>query len=293
EHAPHRGPGPGPGVPQGQRPGPHGRQVVEIGAARGDSRPVGVGGHEAGQDSFPADHQRVSFGHNDGAVVPWSRQPVAFAEDLADKADLRLGRDPGMRPHGLDKGADVLGHAYSLTAPGRVAASCPGRPSLHYSVGISIIAIMVGPGFLDLPARSVKPRGTGITHVLDRGLPLGYCADLLESAGAYVDVWKFGWGISYLDQNLPAKLELLARHRVLACPGGTLLEIAWAQGRATAFFDWARASGVPCALGAKAPRQEAGARGEGAPPLHRPVRGGCQGSRRASPARAVGGIRFE
>ena len=105
---------------------------------------------------------------------------------------------------------------------------------------------MVGPGFLDLPARSVKPRGTGITHVLDRGLPLGYCADLLESAGAYVDVWKFGWGISYLDQNLPAKLELLARHRVLACPGGTLLEIAWAQGRATAFFDWARASGFPC-----------------------------------------------
>jgi phosphosulfolactate synthase len=105
---------------------------------------------------------------------------------------------------------------------------------------------MVGPGFLDLPSRTVKPRGTGITHVLDRGLPLGYCADLLGSAGAYVDVWKFGWGISYLDQNLPAKLELLARHRVLACPGGTLLEIAWAQGQATAFLDWARDRGFPC-----------------------------------------------
>ena len=61
---------------------------------------------------------------------------------------------------------------------------------------------MVGPGFLDLPSRTVKPRGTGITHVLDKGLPLGYCADLLESGGAYVDVWKFGWGISYLDQHL-------------------------------------------------------------------------------------------
>jgi len=105
---------------------------------------------------------------------------------------------------------------------------------------------MVGPGFLDLPSRTVKPRGTGITHVLDKGLPLGYCADLLESGGAYVDVWKFGWGISYLDQHLAAKLELLARHRVLACPGGTLLEIAWAQGRAGAFFDWARAIGFPC-----------------------------------------------
>src|SRR5262249_14455916 len=105
--------------------------------------------------------------------------------------------------------------------------------------------IMAGPGFLDLPARSVKPRGTGITHVLDRGLPLGYCADLLESAGAYVDVWKFGWGISYLDQNLPAKLELLARHRVLACPGGTLRETAGAQGRAPAFRAGARAGGFP------------------------------------------------
>jgi phosphosulfolactate synthase len=105
---------------------------------------------------------------------------------------------------------------------------------------------MPGPEFLDLPARTIKPRGTGITHVIDRGLPLGYCADLLESGGAYIDVWKFGWGISYIDQNLAAKLELLARHRVLACPGGTLLEIAWAQDRAVAFLDWARACGFPC-----------------------------------------------
>jgi phosphosulfolactate synthase len=105
---------------------------------------------------------------------------------------------------------------------------------------------MVGPGFLDLPSRTVKPRGTGITHVLDRGLPLRYCADLLESSSAYVDVWKFGWGISYLDLNLAAKLELLARHRVLACPGGTLLEIAWAQGQTTAFLDWARTCRFPC-----------------------------------------------
>jgi len=31
---------------------------------------------------------------------------------------------------------------------------------------------MFGPGFLDLPDRPGKPRRTGITHVLDRGLPL-------------------------------------------------------------------------------------------------------------------------
>jgi phosphosulfolactate synthase len=105
---------------------------------------------------------------------------------------------------------------------------------------------MPGPGFLDLPARSAKPRRSGITHVLDRGLPLAQTADLLDLHAPYVDVWKFGWGISYLDSKLPAKLELLARHRVLASPGGTLLEIAWAQGRELEFLGWARDCGFPC-----------------------------------------------
>jgi phosphosulfolactate synthase len=105
---------------------------------------------------------------------------------------------------------------------------------------------MPGPDFLDLPARAAKPRGTGITHVLDRGIPLAQSADLLATNGPYVDVWKLGWGISYLDPNLAAKLELLASHRVLASPGGTLLEIAWAQGRAAEFLDWARRCGFPC-----------------------------------------------
>src|SRR6516164_11408861 len=105
---------------------------------------------------------------------------------------------------------------------------------------------MPGHGFLDLPIRSGKPRRTGITHVLDRGLPLAQATDLLEQNGRYVDVWKFGWGIAYLDPQLAAKLDLLARHRVLASPGGTLLEIAWAQGRALEFLDWAADAGFPC-----------------------------------------------
>jgi phosphosulfolactate synthase len=105
---------------------------------------------------------------------------------------------------------------------------------------------MPRPDFLDLPSRAAKPRRAGITHVLDRGIPLAQSADLLAMNGSYVDVWKLGWGISYLDPNLAAKLELLAARRVLASPGGTLLEIAWAQGRAPEFLDWARECGFPC-----------------------------------------------
>ena len=105
---------------------------------------------------------------------------------------------------------------------------------------------MPRPDFLDLPARTTKPRRTGITHVLDAGLPVSEAAGLLESCGAYVDVWKLGWGVAYLDPNLEAKLALLAAHGVLASPGGTLLEIAWAQGRAAEFLGWARSAGFPC-----------------------------------------------
>src|SRR3954462_2024152 len=74
---------------------------------------------------------------------------------------------------------------------------------------------MLGPVFLDLPSRPGKPRRTGITHVLDRGLPLAQATDLLEQNESYVGVWKFGWGIAYLAPQLAAKLALLARHRVL------------------------------------------------------------------------------
>jgi phosphosulfolactate synthase len=69
---------------------------------------------------------------------------------------------------------------------------------------------MPGPGLLNLPIRSSKPRRTGITHVLDRGLPLAQATDLLEQNGCYVDVWKFGWGIAYLDPRPAAKRDLRA-----------------------------------------------------------------------------------
>jgi phosphosulfolactate synthase (CoM biosynthesis protein A) len=36
---------------------------------------------------------------------------------------------------------------------------------------------------------------------------LAQATDLLVQNECYVDVWKFGWGIAYLDPQLAAKLE--------------------------------------------------------------------------------------
>jgi phosphosulfolactate synthase len=99
------------------------------------------------------------------------------------------------------------------------------------------------PDFLDLPARQDKPRAVGLTHVLDNGASAVQTAGTLATAEPYIDVWKFGWGTAYLDGALADKLDLLAHNDVRACIGGTLLEIAWAQGKASDCLAWAREVG--------------------------------------------------
>ena len=47
-------------------------------------------------------------------------------------------------------------------------------------------------GFLDLPARASKPRHTGLTHVLDKGLNLRDIEGLFDTGGDYVDIVKLG-----------------------------------------------------------------------------------------------------
>ncbi|MXW96231.1 MAG: phosphohydrolase [Acidimicrobiaceae bacterium] len=102
------------------------------------------------------------------------------------------------------------------------------------------------PRFLRTAARTTKPRRLGITHVIDPGTPLAGIEALVEAHGAFVDVWKSGFGTAYVDAAIASKIELLQAHDIKACPGGTLLEAAWLQGRTEAFFDWAGGLGFDC-----------------------------------------------
>lgn len=102
------------------------------------------------------------------------------------------------------------------------------------------------PGFLDLPARSAKPRAAGITHVLDKGIPIGELAGYLDVVADHVDLWKLGWGTAYLEPDPAAKVAALADRGIRACVGGTLLEVAWAQGRDRDLLAWAGEVGFPC-----------------------------------------------
>ena len=82
-----------------------------------------------------------------------------------------------------------------------------------------------------------------MTHVLDNGIDLQTVTGILNAAADYLDVWKFGWGTAYVDPTLRTKLDLLAAHDVRTCLGGTLLEVAWAQGKAAECLAWAHDAG--------------------------------------------------
>ncbi|MDN5914492.1 MAG: phosphosulfolactate synthase [Pseudonocardia sp.] len=102
---------------------------------------------------------------------------------------------------------------------------------------------MATPNFLTVPARAAKPRARGLTHVLDTGVTPATAADVLAGGGAYIDIWKTGWGTAYVDAALEDKLAVLRRRGVATCLGGTMLEIARGQGVADACLDWAHGAG--------------------------------------------------
>ena len=93
--------------------------------------------------------------------------------------------------------------------------------------------------FLALPERTSKPRSRGVTHVIDRGLPIATLESLLDLAGAHIDFVKFGWGTAYVSRHIRAKVVACHEAKVRTCVGGTLLELATVQGKLREFVRWA------------------------------------------------------
>src|SRR3954447_18281249 len=99
-------------------------------------------------------------------------------------------------------------------------------------------------GLFDLPPRSGKPRATGLTHVLDRGLSLAQVDGLVEVAGESVDIVKLGWGTALATGNLKPKLERYREHGIPVVLGGTLTELAISQRRLDGLVAWVRELGL-------------------------------------------------
>lgn len=91
---------------------------------------------------------------------------------------------------------------------------------------------------LILPERSIKPRHTGLTMMIDNGLPNGQFTDIITSFASLVDVVKFGWGTSMVTEGLQRKIDVLRHAGVDFYFGGTLFEKFLAQGRLDGWRRW-------------------------------------------------------
>ncbi|MGE5519301.1 MAG: phosphosulfolactate synthase [Candidatus Dadabacteria bacterium] len=75
-----------------------------------------------------------------------------------------------------------------------------------------------------LPKRNAKPRISGITMIMDKGLSVNEARNFLSVSHPHVDVIKLGFGTSFVTPNLNEKLEIYKSFNIPVYFGGTLFE---------------------------------------------------------------------
>ncbi|WJH34301.1 phosphosulfolactate synthase [Paenibacillus sp. CC-CFT747] len=88
-------------------------------------------------------------------------------------------------------------------------------------------------------SREEKPRASGKTMVIDKGLGRHAFEDLLETAAAHIDMIKIGFGTAplYPTGLLIHKIRSARQKGLVIYPGGTFLEAAVARGVADSYLD--------------------------------------------------------
>jgi len=95
------------------------------------------------------------------------------------------------------------------------------------------------------PGRSMKPRTTGFTMVLDKGLGRYAVEDLMATAADYIDFLKLSFGTSafYTERVVREKIEIATSAGVDVYPGGTFMEVTVWQNSYEAFLKQANELG--------------------------------------------------
>ena len=75
-----------------------------------------------------------------------------------------------------------------------------------------------------IPERKLKPRQSGLTMVMDKGLSVNEATNFLSVAHPHVDIIKLGFGTSFVTPNLKEKLDVYRSFEIPIYFGGTLFE---------------------------------------------------------------------
>ena len=75
-----------------------------------------------------------------------------------------------------------------------------------------------------IPERTIKPRMSGITMVMDKGLSTEEARNLMSVGHPHIDVVKLGFGTAFVTPNLKEKLAVYREYDMPVYFGGTLFE---------------------------------------------------------------------
>ncbi len=75
-----------------------------------------------------------------------------------------------------------------------------------------------------LPEREKKPRETGVTMMMDKGIGVGQVRDLISVAGNFIDFAKLGFGTSLVCGHSKEKVKVYRDAGIKVFVGGTLFE---------------------------------------------------------------------
>src|SRR5664279_678315 len=75
-----------------------------------------------------------------------------------------------------------------------------------------------------IPDRPLKPRDSGITMVMDKGLSIREAEDFMSVGKEYTDYVKLGFGTSLITPGFEKKIALYKKAGVIPYFGGTLFE---------------------------------------------------------------------
>jgi len=75
-----------------------------------------------------------------------------------------------------------------------------------------------------MPERNLKPRTSGITMVMDKGLSISEVHNFMSISHPHVDIVKLGFGTSYVTPKLREKIEAYQSYGIPVYFGGTLFE---------------------------------------------------------------------
>ena len=82
-----------------------------------------------------------------------------------------------------------------------------------------------------LPQREQKPRKTGLTMMMDKGISLQEAENFCDSSADFTDIVKFGFGTAVIEKKLKEKIKIYKQAGMSVYFGGTLFELFAIRGK--------------------------------------------------------------